>query len=117
MNELSEARLEAVAADLRRRRSELSALMTAHEAESRPVELDQAQQGRLTRMDALQVQAMAVETGRRRHLELDRIDDALARLEAGTYGDCLECEEPIASLRLLNDPSTPLCITCASRGE
>lgn len=117
MDELSEAQLATVADNLRRRRDELSALVKAHEDESRPVELDQAQQGRLTRMDALQGQAMAAETERRRQLELARIDAALGRLEAGTYGDCLRCGEPIANARLLNDPSTPLCIHCASRGE
>lgn len=117
MGELSDARLAEIAADLRRRRAGLLELMEAHESESRPVDLDQAQQGRLTRMDALQVQAMAVETGRRRHLELSRIDAALERLEEGTYGDCLQCDEPIGVARLLNDPATPLCIDCASRGE
>lgn len=117
MDELSEAQLAEIEADLRRRRAEVFELMEAHESESRPVELDQAQQGRLTRMDALQVQAMAVETERRRHLELARIDSALARLKEGTYGDCLRCDEPIATARLRNDPATPLCIACASRGE
>lgn len=117
MDELSEARLAGIETDLRRRRDELSDLVATHEDESRPVELDQAQQGRLTRMDALRGQAMAVETERRRQVELARIDSALKRLQEGTYGDCVRCGEPVALKRLLNDPSTPLCIDCASRGE
>jgi DnaK suppressor protein len=117
VDELSTAQLTSIEAELRRRRAELTDLMASHEEESRPVELEQSGQGRLARMDALQVQAMAVETDRRRHLELNRIDAALARLAAGDYGDCAQCGEPIAVKRLLNDPATPLCIDCASRGE
>ena len=45
------------------------------------VELDQTQQGRLSRMDAMQQQAMADETQRRRHVRLAQIDAALARLD------------------------------------
>ncbi|MDH3665215.1 MAG: TraR/DksA C4-type zinc finger protein, partial [Alphaproteobacteria bacterium] len=73
--------------------------------------------GRLSRMDSLQSQAMAKETDRRRHQELDQIDNALQRLVDGTYGDCIDCGEPIADKRLAFDPSTPLCIDCASREE
>jgi DnaK suppressor protein len=45
---------------------------------------------------------------------LAEIVAALRRLEAGTYGNCTICEEPIASQRLDALPSTPFCITCAS---
>ena len=83
-------------------------------AESRrPVELDQSRVGRLSRMDALQDQAMAVESERRRGVEITRIDAALARIEGGEYGFCLVCEDNIGVKRLEFDPATPLCITCA----
>jgi len=81
---------------------------------SRPVELDQTRVGRLSRMDALQGQAMAQETERRRNNELQRIDAALARVDTGDYGYCVICGEEISSKRLALDPSTPLCIDCAS---
>ena len=51
-----------------------------------PVELDQASVGRLSRMDAMQQQAMALATERRRTSALARIDAALSRLEAREYG-------------------------------
>jgi DnaK suppressor protein len=77
------------------------------------VELDQTRQGRLSRMDALQQQAMAAETQRRRMLELKRIAGALRRIQEGEYGYCLSCGEDIARARLEFDPAATMCVTCA----
>ncbi len=49
----------------------------------------------------------------RRHL----IDDALDRIETGTYGSCVRCDEPIGADRLRAIPETPLCIACAEDAE
>lgn len=68
-------------------------------------------------MDALQHQAMSLERERRRELELARIATALQRIDAGDYGYCLECDEPIAEARLSLDPTVTLCIRCASNKE
>ena len=57
------------------------------------VELDQTRVGRLSRMDALQAQAMSLETGRRRRQHIIEIDAALARINNGDFGECLECGE------------------------
>jgi DnaK suppressor protein len=78
------------------------------------VELDQSRVGRLSRMDAMQAQAMSKETGRRRRLQLRRIDEALRRLDDGSYGECQECGEEIHRGRLEFDPAVPLCIDCAN---
>ncbi|HEX6114729.1 MAG TPA: TraR/DksA C4-type zinc finger protein [Geminicoccaceae bacterium] len=107
--------LGTVEAQLRTRRAELVQLNEAHEDDRRPVELDQTRAGRLSRMDALQSQAMAVEVERRRDLELTRIDAALERLKDGEYGYCITCGEPIALKRLELDPATPVCIDCATQ--
>ncbi len=45
--------------------------------------------------------------------ELKRIDAALARIKAETYGDCLKCGEPISEARLALLPDAPLCKNCA----
>ena len=45
--------------------------------------------------------------------ELKRIDAALDRIEVGTYGTCVSCEEPISDARLELLPDTPFCKTCA----
>lgn len=81
------------------------------------VELDQTRVGRLSRMDALQHQAMSQEALRRRQIELQNISSALARLESGDYGYCTDCGEEIASGRLEIDPAGPLCVSCARRRE
>ena len=57
-----------------------------------PVELDQARIGRLSRMDSMQQQAMALEQDRRRDILLKRIEGAFLRVESGTYGrGCRGC--------------------------
>jgi DnaK suppressor protein len=83
------------------------------ENERKPVALDQSMVGRLSRMDALQNQAMALEAERRRGVELQRIDAALARIEEGEFGCCAACGDDIGSKRLAQDPTVPNCITCA----
>lgn len=81
------------------------------------VELDQSRLGRLSRMDALQGQAMSQALNQRRELELLKVSRALQRLEAGDYGDCVKCGEEIAPKRLELDPATPLCLACAAAAE
>jgi len=77
------------------------------------VTLDQQAVGRLSRMDALQHQAMAQATGARRTLERSRLRAALARLDEGDYGYCEECGEAIAPGRLRLDPAAARCVDCA----
>ena len=108
---------ESVQDDLARRlRAELDALAeedAAAEDARRPVELDQQSVGRLSRMDALQNQAMAQGQHRRREAREAAIRAALARMEEGEYGECAECGEEIAPRRLDLDPAVPTCIGCA----
>lgn len=79
-----------------------------------PVELQQDSVGRLSRMDAMQQQAMAQATERRRVAERARIVAALERLDEGEWGWCLSCGEEIADKRLAHDPSVAACVKCAS---
>ncbi|MBT5050037.1 MAG: TraR/DksA family transcriptional regulator [Rhodospirillaceae bacterium] len=97
------------------RRKELEHVMEASAETNTEAELDQQRIGRLSRMDAMQQQAMEEETHRRRDRELARIEAALKRIEGDDYGFCNACDEPIAIKRLENDPATPLCIGCASK--
>lgn len=76
------------------------------------VTLDQQSVGRLSRMDALQQQAMAQATQRRRDGQRRRIEAALARIEDGEFGYCTECGEDIDPDRLAFDPSVALCLSC-----
>jgi DnaK suppressor protein len=81
------------------------------------VELDQAKVGRLSRMDALQGQAMAKASGQRREIMLRNIDAALKRIDNGDYGICRDCEEPINPKRLEFDPTALRCIECQSKRD
>lgn len=78
-----------------------------------PVTLQQDSVGRLSRMDAMQQQAMAKATERRRQSERVRINAALLRIEEGEWGYCLACGEEIAEARLRHDPSVANCVNCA----
>jgi DnaK suppressor protein len=68
-------------------------------------------------MDAMQAQAMAKASSRRRKVLLREIDAALKRIDDGEYGLCQACEEPINPKRLDVDPTARLCIECASASE
>lgn len=83
--------------------------------DGKPVELDQAKVGRISRMDAMQAQQMALEASRRRQLQLVKADAALQRIESGEYGYCLECDEDIDIRRLMVDPTNTHCIECAEK--
>ena len=101
---------QTVRATLLNMRKELCDILENSLENSAPVKLDQTQQGRLSRMDAMQQQAMADETQRRRHVRLVQIDAALARLNDGEYGYCVTCGEEINADRLALDPAIALCL-------
>lgn len=108
-------------ADCRRRlvelRAELEGVAETGEESAATVELDQSKVGRLSRMDAMQAQAMAQASAGRRQATLRRIEAALVRLSTGDFGNCAECGEAINPRRLEFDPTTVSCIDCASKAE
>lgn len=95
------------------REEELLTLIQAHKQDSAPVTLDQTSVGRLSRMDAIQGQAMAEAVKLRRDNELLRIKAAFERMDEDEYGYCLSCGEDIVEKRLELDPSIALCSKCA----
>ena len=101
-----EERLEAITAGQERQKKEAA-----------PVELDQARVGRLSRMDAMQRQAMSQAAACLTDLERQRIQSAFDRMRAGDYGYCISCGEEIAEGRLRFDPSVLTCISCAQEAD
>jgi len=104
----------------RRLQERLEALeqgMAASADDRKPVVLDQTRFGRLSRMDAMQQQAMSQAAGRMASVEKQRIKQALRRIEEDEFGYCLNCGEEIAEKRLNFDPSAALCIECAQAAE
>lgn len=55
--------------------------------------------------------------GERETNELAMIDAALARIEAGTYGECIDCGTDIAEQRLQASPEVSRCIPCQVKAE
>ena len=102
---------------LEERRGQLLASAQVNEEAAQTVELDQTRQGRLSRMDALQGQAMSIAANNRRKQELKNIEIALNRIEAGDYGYCLMCGNEIALKRLQFDLTATHCINCAEKLE
>ena len=98
-------------------RQDILALQQTRDDASQTVMLDQSSVGRLSRMDALQQQAMAQASQRNAQQMLRKISAALQRCDDGSYGYCRECDEPIAVNRLEIDPACVLCIDCAQRLE
>ena len=83
----------------------------------RPLELDPSRVGRLSRMDAMQAQAMSQATGAKRRELLREVEAALERVEGGLFGECLECGEAISPGRLAANPAARHCINCAEALE
>jgi DnaK suppressor protein len=48
---------------------------------------------------------------------LSRIDEALHRFDAGTYGTCTDCDGAIAPIRLQALPFATRCVDCETRRE
>ena len=94
------------------RAEDIRATLAEAKSSSSAVELDQTRVGRLSRMDAMERQAMAKATLARRELELKRIDAALGRISADDYGYCHDCGEDIPEKRLMADPTALTCAVC-----
>ena len=98
-------------------RAQLQQLAASSAESVQVVELDQAKVGRLSRMDAMQAQAMAQASSQRREQMLQQITAALARIDSDEFGYCRDCEEPIPGKRLEFDPTSTRCVDCAAAAE
>lgn len=94
-------------------REDLLSTTSVRDETTSTVTLDQTCTGRLSRMDALQNQAIAVAGKARAELQLRLIEAALKRIENDDFGYCMECGEPINPKRLEIDPTSLYCIECA----
>jgi DnaK suppressor protein len=112
-DELSDVEINMLRERLKKRLIELEMLSESSQSSRNAVDLDQSRVGRLSRIDALQMQAMEQAAEARRGLERQRIHQAFTLIERGDYGYCVNCGEPIAVKRLKFDPSLITCVTCA----
>jgi len=111
---MNETELSEFEARIRDRLAELAELSSSGKDAQAIVELDQQAVGRLSRMDALQNQAMAKAQQANRDLEAHRLEAALVRIQADEYGYCEDCGEEIPAGRLNLDPAASKCVSCAT---
>ena len=91
---------------------ELTADNALGQSAQKTVELDQQSVGRLSRMDALQSQAMAQAQQRRRDVHKQALQAALRRLSDDEFGYCMECGDEIEEERLLVNAAVLTCVSC-----
>ena len=102
---------------VKKRQAEINHIREQAQEGADVVELDQTRVGRLSRMDAMQMQEMNLESQRRRERELLALNHALKRIEDGSYGECSRCGEDINPRRLEIDLTATLCIDCANAAD
>ncbi len=95
---------------------ELEAQLAMADASDESVAPDNAI-GRLTRMEAIQAQSMNAAARREKERRLYRAKRALERIEKGTYGQCVRCDQEIPKGRLEIMPESPYCVRCAARSR
>ena len=113
MSELNDGEFEEIERLLREKLIEVEESL-AQEGEEQVVELDQARMGRISRIDAIIRQEIAVKQKQRLKQLRKDLRNALMRLahEPEEFGFCEECDEPIPVQRLLVKPSAEYCVSC-----
>ncbi len=115
--ELSQQQIDTLKDLLEASKQEIENHLDRGNSATKPVTLDQQSVGRVSRIDAIQQQQMALASQQQSTQMLKRIQFALQRIEDGVYGYCLHCEEPIAFARLQAQPFASLCLECKSASE
>ena len=113
MNDRHALDLDSIRRALVGERDALAASSAAGAEARRPVALDQQAVGRLSRIDAMQMQAMAQASEARRRQRARRSEAALVRLDEDEFGYCTACGEAIPAKRQAIDPTLAHCVDCA----
>ncbi|MGH1540618.1 MAG: TraR/DksA family transcriptional regulator [Arenicella sp.] len=114
---MNKQQLESFEEQLLDLQQELMGVADLSEDAAATVELDQTRVGRLSRMDAMQGQAMAAAMNARCEENLLRVKQALERIDDGYYGECFDCGQQIPPARLSIDPAAEFCVNCAALKE
>lgn len=69
--------------------------------------------GRLSRLDSMQMQQMALHAKRRQQDRLRKLEEALIRIDNGAFGVCVLCRQAIDEARLEAQPEAVMCVSCA----
>ena len=112
MSYLTEAQIAGLRDELERQLAKLERSMLVTDEALKTVELDQSAVGRLSRIDSLQNQGITKGLREREMVRLALIQEAMRRLDAGTYGVCTECGGEVVFERLLVFPESATCAPC-----
>ena len=117
MEDLNSHQLQQLQQQLLRIKAELEEQLNSNQDATNIVELDQSTTGRVTRIDAIQQQSMAVSTRNKVRQRLQSVNLALSKHTKEDYGYCKQCDETIAFVRLLAQPESRLCLSCQAETE
>ncbi len=114
---LSNDQINQLADQLTIMQAELQLQLNQSLQNTEPVTLDQQSVGRVSRIDAIQQQQMALANHQQTAVLLKRVLAALQKIETDEFGFCLQCGEPIGFGRLQVQPFAPNCLDCQSAME
>ncbi len=114
MSALSPKQTSLIESDLKQLQLELKQQLGLSKESTDVVVLDQTSVGRVSRVDALQQQSMALSLQRTAMGKLKRVEVALAELQEGVFGYCQQCDEAIGFARLQIQPESKYCLNCQS---
>ncbi len=117
IDDFSESQLQKLESLLLQSETDLEEQLNISKAASAVVTLDQTTVGRVSRMDAMQQQSMAVSTREKASLKLKRVQAALRAITNDAFGYCRQCDESIAYQRLLAQPEAILCLLCQEKTD
>lgn len=117
MEDLSTGNLQQLRDLLLQSQSELEQQLNISRMAAGVVKLDQTTVGRVSRVDAMQQQSMAVSTREMALKRLKKVKLALKNLEEECYGYCERCDEDIPVKRLLAQPEANLCLICQDKQD
>jgi DnaK suppressor protein len=112
MTALTTPQLKQIKTLLTQTQQQLQNCLNLDDAAAETVALDQGKVGRLSRMDALQQQAMAQASSTAHKQQLFNIARALDKIATGDYGYCEQCDDSILFARLQVQPEADYCVSC-----
>ena len=115
MDELSEQQFQQLHESLLVMKAQLEEQLQQAKTATDPIQLDQTQVGRVSRMDAMQQQSVALSTRDHAQATLKKVYAALRVYEQGDYGYCRRCDGSIGFGRLQAQPESSLCLNCQSQ--
>ena len=117
LDELNPKQINLLKDELEELEAELQKQLDRATETTSTVTLDQSLVGRVSRMDALQQQSVALSTRNFTSKKLHKVTAALRSIEAGEYGFCKRCDEEIGFSRLQAQPEANLCIHCQDSAD